>query len=848
MPKTLVIVESPTKAKTISKYLGANFRVTSSMGHVRDLPKSTMGIDIEGGTFEPAYEIPASKKKTVADLRKYAKEADEILFATDEDREGEAISWHLAELLKIKPNTVKRLVFHEITKHAIEEALAHPRPLDINLVDAQQARRVLDRLVGYELSPLLWKKIRYGLSAGRVQSVAVHLIVQKELERADFVPSNYFDLLAILKSNDEEFPARLISYSGKSIPSGKDFDEKTGKIKQPEKFSLLTQTEAESLAEKLAKTNPWKITNITETPYQTNPYPPFVTSTLQQEGSRKLGLSAKQTMRTAQSLYENGYITYMRTDSVHLSEQAIAAAREAAGEFGSEYVTDKPKQFTTKDKSAQEAHEAIRPAGATFRHPKEVAKEVDRDEARLYEMIWKRTVATQMKPAEMVRVQIDLEVEQALFSASGKRIQFPGYLRAYVEGADDPEAELEDQERPLPKLSLDSIVKPKSVTAETHTTLPPARFTEATLIKKLEAEGVGRPSTYATILETIVERDYVLKQGNALVPTYTAMIVDDFLRTHFAPLVDVEFTSRMEEDLDHIAEGEKTWKPYIKQFYSGNKNFSLHEEVEKSKDNPTYPAIVLGNDPDTGKHIVIKSGKYGPYIQRGEGGEGNTASIPESVPPADLTIEKAIELLAKPQGPQVLGTDEATGKSITMRTGRFGPYLQLGEDEDTKKAKKVALTYGPKHIPISTTINIDHLTLPEAKAVIGLPRLVGESSGEKIIASIGRFGPYIKKGDDFRSIPKDKDLFLITLPESEAIFAEEKKGRGGRKKATILKDFGVDADTGKPIQILDGKYGPYVSNGTKTFASVPKEINIEEITLDKAKELLSNKKSKRKKK
>lgn len=851
MSKTLVIVESPTKAKTISKYLGRDFHVESSMGHVRDLPKSQMGVDIEHGTFLPAYEIPAAKKKKVSELKKLAKEADEVLFATDEDREGEAISWHLAELLHIAPEKVKRLVFHEITKTAIESALANPRPLDTHLVDAQQARRVLDRLVGYELSPLLWKKVRYGLSAGRVQSVAVHLIVDREKERAAFVKSSYFDLIATLEVATGTTSARLISVDDKRIPSGKDFDEKTGQLKKADGLLLLSQQEAATLAGSLREMAPWTVTDVTETHYQTHPYPPFITSTLQQEGSRKLGWSAKQTMRTAQSLYENGYITYMRTDSVHLSEQAVAAAREAAREFGVEYVANQPKQFATKAKLAQEAHEAIRPAGASFMHPSDVAKEVSVDEARLYDLIWKRTVATQMKSADMISVTATFGVGKAVFEAKGKRISFAGYLRAYVEGADDPTAELEDKEIQLPDLRQGEVARAIDVVPDGHETQPPARYTEASLIKKLEAEGVGRPSTYATILETILERDYVLKQGSALVPTYTAMIVDDFLRTHFKPLVDVAFTSTMEEDLDRIAAGEKEWQPYIKYFYSDNAEFALHPAVETSKDNPTYPAIVLGEDPESGKHVILKSGKYGPYIQRGEGGEGNTCSIPDSIPPAELTLATAILLLAKPQGPQVITHDDA-GQAITLRTGRFGPYLQLGEDEPGekrgkgKKAKKVALTYGPKHTPISATIDIDHLTAEQAKQIITLPRTVGDIAGEKVVASVGRFGPYLKKGDDFRSIPKDKDLMLITIEEAIAIFAEEKKGRGGRKKATVLKELGTDPSTEKALQVLDGRYGPYISNGSRIFASLPKDVKPEDVTVEQALAWLADKKTKKK--
>lgn len=853
MKKTLVIVESPTKAKTISKFLDKNYAVESSMGHVRDLPKSTMGVDIEGGTFAPDYEIPASKKKTVTKLKKLAKEVDTILFATDEDREGEAISWHLSELLKIPSEKVKRLVFHEITKTAIEHALDHTRDLNKHLVDAQQARRVLDRLVGYELSPLLWKKVRYGLSAGRVQSVAVHAIVLREKERQAFHSATYFDILATLQKEgaSESFQAKLISVDKKPIPSGKDFDPATGKLKKPEGFSLLEEADAAALATTLKKKKPWIVDEIKETPYQTHPSPPFITSTLQQEASRKLGWGAAHTMRTAQSLYEHGYITYMRTDSVNLSEQAIDAAREAAAEFGTDFVAEKPKQYAGKSKLAQEAHEAIRPAGATFQHPKEVATATNTDEAKLYDLIWKRTVASQMKSAQLVRMSVLIHVDNAVFEAKGKRIEFAGYLRAYVEGSDDPDAELDDKEIVLPELEQKDTVVPQSVEPDGHTTQPPARYTEASLIKKLEAEGVGRPSTYASILHTIIERDYVHKDGSALVPTYTAMIVDAYLQKHFHKLVDMPFTSSMEEDLDRIAAGQEEWQPYIGAFYHGKKGYPFHEEIEKAAASDEYPVIELSKAP----HILVKSGKYGPYVQRDEGGDGNTASIPETIPPAELTAEQAIDLIERAaKGPEVVGKDKETGRDITFRTGRFGPYLQLGEDGDDtfangkpKKAKKVSLAYGPKRLPISPQVDLLALTPEIAQKVIGLPRTVGDIDDEPVVTSVGRFGPYLKKGDDFRSVPKDLDIFDITIDQAKEIFSQEKKGRG-RRKATVLKELGEDEKTGKPLQVLDGKYGPYISNGTRTFASVPKGVDPESVTAEQAKEWLKEKKSSKKKK
>lgn len=823
------------------------------MGHVRDLPKSDMGVDVEGQTFAPTYEIPSSKKKTVAKLRKLAKDADEILFATDEDREGEAISWHLAELLKIKPEKVKRLVFHEITKDAIEHALNNPRPLNTDLVDAQQARRVLDRLVGYELSPLLWKKVRYGLSAGRVQSAALHLIAEREHERAAFVSSSYFDLEAQLKADDGEFPATLVSLDDKPMPTAKSFDSATGKLKDKAEVALLTEETATELAKNLKKAKPWTVTSVEEKPYKTNPYPPFITSSLQQEAGRKLGWGARQTMRTAQALYENGYITYMRTDSVLLSDQAMKAAREAAAEFGKEYVSEKPKQYTGKSKLAQEAHEAIRPAGASFVHPKDLAKEVNADEAKLYELIWKRTVASQMKSAQMVTITASISVENAIFEAKGKRIAFAGYLRAYVEHKDNPEEALDDQEIALPKLADGEQVKPLEVNASGHETKPPARYTEASLIKKLESEGVGRPSTYASIIDTIINREYVRKESSALVPTYTGMIVDTFLVMHFHKLVDPSFTAKMEDELDDIAHGKEAWQPYIKSFYHGHKGYPFHEEIVKATKSEEYPDIELGKDPKTKENVILKSGKYGPYIQRGEGGEDNTASVPDTIAPADLDLDAALEVLKEGnKKPEAMYTDEATGKKVTLRTGRYGPYLQLGEDGDEtfkngkpKKAKKVALTWGPKRTPVAEDIDPLSLSEADAKKVMSLPRPLGKIDDEEVVASVGRFGPYLKKGDDFRSLHKEYNLFTVTLDDAKKIYAEPKKGRGGRVKK-VLKELGKDPKTEKPIQVLDGKYGPYISNGTRTFVSIPENTKPEDMTLEKALELIKEKKGKKK--
>ncbi|MBI5728380.1 MAG: type I DNA topoisomerase [Candidatus Magasanikbacteria bacterium] len=847
MSKKLVIVESPTKAKTIAKFLGSGFLVTSSVGHVRDLPKSDMGVDIAGGTFAPVYEVPAAKKKTVAELKRLLKKADDVFFATDEDREGEAISWHLSELLHIDPGQVKRLVFHEITKAAIQAALAAPRPLDTHLVDAQQARRVLDRLVGYELSPLLWRKVRYGLSAGRVQSVAVHLIVERELARARFHSSAYADLLAILEFKTERFPARLVRYEDKPIPQAGNFDPATGFPRNAEAIALLDQTTAAALAATLQGLRPWRVVEVKETPYETHPYPPFTTSTLQQEANRKLRWSARETMRLAQSLYENGYITYMRTDSVHLSDQAIAAARAAAREFGVEFVALQPKQYTTKAKLSQEAHEAIRPAAAEFRHPRAVAGEISRDEAALYELIWKRTVASQMKSAKMLGLKAIIGVGLAEFEAKGKRIVSSGYLRAYVEGADDPAAELEDKEVALPALIAGEEVTPIEITPEIHSTEPPARYTEASLIKSLEPEGVGRPSTYATILTTITERDYVQKQGNALVPTFTAMIVDRYLRQRFAPLVDVRFTANMEEDLDRIASGELPWQPYIRAFYQEDVGFPFHREVTAALSAEDYPVFPVGVDPDTAEAMIVKSGKYGPYLVVGDGDAKRQCSLPESLPPAELTPVAAAELLsAAAKEPTVIGTDPDTGVGVILRTGRFGPYLQVGEPVGKKKPKTISLTYGPKRLPISQRLDIAALTPADLTKILSLPRELGEWQGSTVVATVGRFGPYIKCGEESRSLPKTMDVLEISLAEAITLLSAPRASRGGKQRAAVLKELGVDPETATPVQILSGRYGPYLSNGTRVFVSVPKDVNTESVTLEQAVIWLADKKAKRK--
>jgi DNA topoisomerase-1 len=831
---SLVIVESPTKAKTIKGFLPPGFVVEASVGHVRDLPPSAdeipasvkgekwarLGIDIEND-FAPLYVVPQSKREQVRKLKKLLEDAKEVYLATDEDREGESISWHLVEVLA--PDVpLKRLVFHEITREAIENALLHPRELDHGLVQAQETRRLLDRLYGYEVSPILWRKIGPGLSAGRVQSVAVRLIVQRERERLAFHRATYWDLVGTFAARAGQrtpFTAELVSVGGKRVASGRDFDPDTGLLKDASDALWLDESAAGALIAELRTAN-WVVDALESKPFTERPGPPFTTSTLQQEANRKLRLSARQTMQAAQRLYESGYITYMRTDSTSLSEQALTnARRQIEAMYGRDYLPSEPRRYRTKVKNAQEAHEAIRPAG-DFKTPEEVARAVGRDEARVYELIWKRTMACQMADAKGQRVTLKVRGGRALMQTSGKTIEFPGFLRAYVEGADDPDAELADKETVLPNVAAGQALDCTELAAKDHTTQPPARYTEASLVKELEASGVGRPSTYAATIDTIVRREYVTKDGNALVPTFTAFAVVGLLERHFEKLVDVDFTARMEDDLDRISLGEMASTPYLRRFYFGENGADrgLKDLVAQEIDARTACTLPLGRDGE-GREITVRVGKYGPYLERGE----DRASIPEGLPPDELTLAKAVELFEKDTGPQQLGVHPESGKPIFLKSGRFGPYVQCGDKDDEEKPKMKSLLPGmvPQEVDLETALRL-----------LSLPRTVGvnPANGEPVLADLGRYGPYLRCGSETRSLKDPAEIFALDLDGALAVLATEKKG--GRRGAEVLRELGATAE-GVLVKLLAGRYGPYVSDGT-TNASVPKEREADTVTLEDA--------------
>jgi len=852
---TLVIVESPTKAKTIRNYLPRGYRVEASMGHVRDLPRSAseipasvkgekwaqLGVNPDAG-FEPIYVVPSDKKKVVKSLKDALKEADELVLATDEDREGESISWHLLQVLKPKV-PIKRMVFHEITEEAIQQALDNCRDIDDQLVRAQETRRILDRLVGYTLSPLLWKKIAWGLSAGRVQSVAVKLLVERERSRRAFRKGSYWDLKAQLLKAQESFEAKLVGLDGKRLATGSDFDENTGQIAAGRDVVLLDEAQATALQTRLQE-SAWTVSNLEERPSTRKPSPPFTTSTLQQEANRKLRLSARDTMRVAQSLYEQGYITYMRTDSVHLSQQAISAARSCVEQrYGSEYLSPKARQYATKSKGAQEAHEAIRPAGSTFRTPQET--ELSGRERSLYDLIWKRTVATQMAEARQTHITVQIEVDNALFKATGKRIDFPGFFRAYVEGSDDPEAALEDQEVLLPRLTVGDAVDCRDLEAIAHETQPPARYTEATLVKTLESEGIGRPSTYASVIGTIIDRGYVVASGNSLVPTFTAFAVTDLLSKHFPDLVDVGFTARMERTLDEISTGEAEWLPYLETFYSGDKGLETQVQEQENQIDPAEARTVNLADLEA----KVRIGRYGPYIEAEEDEGSVKASIPQDVSPADLDADQVTLLLKqKTEGPEKLGLHPETGEPIYVLIGAYGPYVQLGEaTEERPKPKRSSLPKGVKP---------EDVTLDMAVGLLSLPRLLGAhpDTGAPIKASLGRFGPYVvhdqgKEGKDYRSLKAEDDVLTVTLDRALALLAEPKKGRG-RRKSEPVKELGKHPDDGELIAIYNGPYGHYVKHG-KVNAGLPEGKTPDDISLEEALKLIEakagSKKSTRKK-
>ena len=852
--KALVIVESPAKARTIGKFLGNDFVIEASIGHVRDLPQgakqipaqykgekwANLGVNVEDA-FQPIYVIPPDKSEHVRKLKGLVKTADELYLATDEDREGEAISWHLQEILQPKI-PVKRLVFHEITEEAIHAALEHPRDIDENLVKAQEARRIIDRLYGYEVSPLLWKKVRPRLSAGRVQSVAVRMIVDRENERMRFRSAVYWDLTGTFAAREQSraqpFEAELVSIDGRRIPAAKDFDASTGKLKD-DRYLQLDEAGAARMRERLEKAT-FKVTALDDKPYTSKPYAPFTTSTLQQEANRKLGFTAKRTMQVAQSLYENGYITYMRTDSTNLANVAVEAARDLVlSEYGKEYLPDAPRVYSTKVKNAQEAHEAIRPAGHPFTLPATLRGELNDEQYRLYEMIWKRTIASQMADSTGRRITITVEGDGAVFTVSGKTIDFAGYLRAYVEGSDDPAAELADREKVLPSVDVGELLDVKELLPKVHQTQPPARFNEATLTKSLEELGIGRPSTYASIIETILARDYVYKKGNALVPTWTAMAVAKLLTSHLPTLVDYGFTAQMEEDLDAVSRGERGQLDYLRDFYHGDDksdgDAGLKQKVTGKADEIDAREACrtqLGTPEGSDQPIFVRVGRYGPFVQQGSDETPKRASIPDTMAPDELTLDTAVGLLAQASvAEEPLGYSPETSQPVYLKVGRFGPYVQLGEPDDEDK-KNASLLKGMKP---------EDITLEVALKLLSLPRVLGvrEADGQKITVYNGRFGPYVKAGDDTRSLPSTMSPLEITLEQALELLAQpkaQKRGFGAVREP--LKVLGESPVTKQPVKLFEGRYGPYVTDGT-TNASLPKDTTVEDATLEMALPLLA---------
>jgi DNA topoisomerase-1 len=899
VPKALVIVESPAKARTISAMLGPDFVVESSIGHVRDLPRGAdevpaalkgeewarLGVDVDNG-FKPLYVVSPEKRSVVANLKRRLKDADELYLATDEDREGESIAWHLTEVLSPRV-PVKRMVFHEITPAAIRRAVQEWRDLDRRLVDAQEARRILDRLYGYEVSPVLWRKVMPRLSAGRVQSVATRMVVERERARMQFRSATWWGLEATFAApggaeagavgaapdGPPRFSATLVALDGTPVATGRDFDD-TGALKTA-RARLLGEAEARALGEGLAGQT-FGVRSVSERPFRRSPAPPFMTSTLQQEAGRKLRFSSQRAMQVAQRLYEQGWITYMRTDSTTLSDEALAAARSQAQElYGREYVPTSPRRYERRVKNAQEAHEAIRPAGDVFRTPDEAARRLHGDELRLYELIWKRTVASQMADATGTSAQVRLagampggapllagaDVEM---SASGRVIAFPGFLRAYVEGEDDPEAELADREFALPRLAEGERVEALDLEPASHATQPPARFTEASLVKAMEELGVGRPSTYASVIATILDRGYVWKKGSALVPSFTAFAVVGLLERYFPDLVDYGFTAAMEDDLDEIARGAEEALPWLTRFYFGedrlpgigagadgalgdgaaaSRTGGAHAETARlglkeavathlgAIDAREINSIPIGED-DQGRVIVVRVGRYGPYLQR----EEDRAPVPEDLAPDELTAERALELLAAPSEERVLGTDPASGREVRVRAGRFGPYVQLGEAGEAAEKPKTASLFA--------SMSPSTVTLDEALELLRLPRVVGTDpgSGEEVVASNGRYGPYLKRGSDTRSLASEGQLLTVTLEDALALFAQPKQRRGRGQAAGPLRELGPDPDSGLSVVVREGRFGPYVSDGT-TNASLRKGDDPHSVTLERAAELLAERRA-----
>ncbi|WP_300608853.1 type I DNA topoisomerase [Trebonia sp.] len=870
----LVIVESPAKARTIAGYLGRGYVVESSIGHIRDMPDKAaeipqkyraepwarLGVDVDND-FAALYVVPSDKKQQVSKLKTLLKDADELLLATDEDREGEAIAWHLLEELKPKV-PARRMVFHEITPEAIARAVANPTELNHGKVDAYQTRRVLDRLYGYEVSPVLWKKVMPRLSAGRVQSVATRLIVDRERERIAFRSAGYWDLEAEfataehgrqrLPDSPTSFTATLQSVDGRRVATGRDFTPQ-GELRASDAHTqllLLDGPAAAALAGRLQNAD-FTVSGVERKPYRRSPYPPFRTTTLQQEASRKLGFSAKYTMSVAQRLYENGYITYMRTDSITLSQTAIAAARHQARElYGAEYVPDAPRTYASKVKNAQEAHEAIRPAGDRFRTPQEAQRSgLKGDELRLYDLVWKRTVACQMKDAtgESVSVKVagtSTDNERAEFAASGKVINFFGFLKAYVESTDEANGDRDDQERRLPQLAEHDPLTVLDLHAAEHATRPPARYTEASLVKELEDREIGRPSTYASIIGTILDRGYVFKKGTALVPSFLAFAVVTLLERHFGQLVDYEFTARMEDALDEIARGEAERVPWLRRFYFGDGSNGAPagaRDRSEEKNRRGLKALVsnigdidardVSSFPLAGTDIVVRVGRYGPYLER----DGQRANVPQDMAPDELTPQKAEELFSQPNEQVRLGTDPVTDHVLVAKAGRFGPYVteQLPDDSPDK----------PRTASLLKSMTLETVTLDDALRLLSLPRELGELDGEPVTVQNGRYGPYVKHGAESRSLPSEEEMFTVTLAEAKDLLAQPKtRGRGARAAAPPLRELGEDPATGKPMLVKDGRFGPYVTDG-EINASLRKGDEVTTLTAARAAELLADRRA-----
>ena len=815
----LIIVESPSKAKTLKRFLGNDYQIEASVGHVRDLPKSDLGVDVDNG-FKPTYVASKDKSKVITQLKKLLKNASTLYLATDPDREGEAIAWHLMELLDPKI-PVKRLAFHEITKTAIQESFDHIRDIDQSLVSAQEARRILDRLWGYLVSKKLWFNVKGGLSAGRVQSPAVKIVVDREKERARFIESEYWSIITQFDSKGESFEARLKALDGQKIAIGKDFDKETGKLSKSNLLAL-DKTKAESLAESFLNSD-WKVTKVEQKPAKQNPYPPFITSTLQQEGVRKLRMSSQQVMRNAQKLYEEGYITYMRTDSVSLSSEAINGSRNAIKSlFGAEYLPETPPIYKSKVKNAQEAHEAIRPAGATFKNPKDIQGKLDGQEWKLYDMIWKRTLASQMKSAKLLKTNVEISDGKAMFDAHGKVIEFPGFLKVYVEDIDDPKKERDDKESILPPMQEGESVTGKDFTPNQHFTKPSPRFTEATLIKELEALGIGRPSTYAAIMGNIQNRGYARKVNGALIPTFTAYAVIQFLESNFTDMVNLQYTADLENTLDAISRNEMKSEDFLTQFYKGENGTAglealLENEVDKEKSR-----TIMELKDDSGKTITVKIGRYGVYIQDGE----TNTTLPDDSIPSELNFKNAlISLQKKAEGPTELCSHPDSGEPVLFKDGRFGPYVQCGD-------KMKSLLPGMTQAEVTPEI---------ALKLIALPKDLGKhpESGDMVKSDIGRYGPYIRCGKTTRSVIAPDSILDLSLNRAVEILATEKTKAGAR----VIKELGVDPKTQMAIEIKDGRYGAYVTDG-KINATLPKETTSDEVTLDIALQFIADKKAK----